>query len=67
MPDLFLGSIVTLKRRKLMDVIDKLNSYYGRNTVFYGAAGIKGSWKARSERKSQNYTEWNGLAIVWAV
>jgi DNA polymerase V len=64
-PDLFLGSL-NPKWRKLMDTVDTLNSYYGRNTVVYGASGINPSWKTRATKKSQNYTEWKELPIVLA-
>jgi len=65
MPDLFLGSINS-KRRKLMDAVDTLNSYYGKNTIFYGASGINRSWKTRANRSSQHYTEWKGLPVALA-
>lgn len=66
LPDLFLGSPNT-KRRRLLDTVDALNTYYGKNALFYGAMGINKSWKTRSDRRS-NYstTEWENLAIAWA-
>lgn len=65
MPDLFCGSY-NPKRRKLLDAVDALNTYYGKNTIFYGAAGIDRSWKMRSDKSSQYYTEWQGLATAFA-
>lgn len=64
-PDLFLGSR-NPKRRKLMDAVDSLNIYYGKNTIFYGSSGIGRSWKTRSNKCSQHYTEWKGLATALA-
>ena len=64
-PDLFLGAAHP-KRRRLMDAVDGLNIYYGKNTLFYGATGIDRPWKTRAEKCSQYYTEWEGLAVVWA-
>lgn len=65
LPDLFLGSM-NPKRRKLMDTVDSLNTYYGKNTLFYGSSGIDKLWKTRSEKRSQSYTEWKGLVTAWA-
>lgn len=65
LPDLFLDA-VNPKRKKLLDTIDSLNSHYGKNTLFYGATGIEQSWKMRSDRCSQHYTEWKSLPIVLA-
>jgi DNA polymerase V len=65
LPDIFLGTI-NPKIRRLMDTIDTLNSYYGRNTIIYGASGLNRDWKTRADKKSQQYTEWKELPIVWA-
>ena len=64
-PDLFSG-FSSLKRRKLMDVVDSLNVYYGKNTLFYGASGINRQWKTRADKCSQPYTEWKGLVTAFA-
>jgi DNA polymerase V len=49
----------------LMRAIDALNRRYGRHAVSYAAAGIRRSWKLRSEFLSPRYTTcWDELLTV---
>jgi DNA polymerase V len=48
-----------------MQVIDRLNRRYGRDTVIYGATGARRAWKLRSEFISPRYTTaWDELLNV---
>lgn len=44
------------RRQQLMQALDHLNRQLGRNTVFYGAAGIRREWAAVATMKSRHYT-----------
>lgn len=64
--DLFLGGL-DMKRQTLMHTVDALNTRFGKNTLFFGAMGIKQSWKMRRDRCSAPYTtHWDSLAIAKA-
>lgn len=67
-PDLFLGNIDP-KRKALNEVVDSINEYYGKNTLFYGAMGTSAmpTWKMRSDKSScYETTCWKNLPIVRA-
>lgn len=65
-PDLFLGGVDS-KRNTVMHTVDALNERFGKNTVFFGAAGIDQSWKSRSEQRSKhNTTSWGHLPLAFA-
>lgn len=66
LPDLFLGPIDP-KRQRLMHTIDSLNERFGKNTVFYAAAGINPKWKASCNQRSPYYTtSWKELPVALA-
>lgn len=44
------------EEQKLMNVIDKINTKYGRNTIYPLSNGIKHKWKMKQLKKSQRYT-----------
>jgi DNA polymerase V len=44
------------KQKKLMEVLDKINDYYGRNTLKFGIMGDGNKWKIKHERLSPGYT-----------
>ena len=47
---------------KLMAVMDRINTQYGRGTLHSAAEGISGKWKMKRERMSQEFTtSWEGL------
>jgi DNA polymerase V len=49
----------------LMQVIDKLNAKYGRNTVKFASAGIAQPWITKSSQRSPRYTtSWHELLIA---
>ena len=56
------------KSERLMNVMDKLNQKYGRNTVSVFSAGSrKSSWSMRREIMSPCYTtNWNDVPIAYA-
>lgn len=66
-PDLFVGCSDP-KRSALMKIVDGINEDYGKNTLFYGAMGVRKEWVMRSDRHSvHNTTEWEHLPIVRAI
>ena len=55
----------TLRKTKLVEVMDKLNQKGGRNTVKFAIQGSGKSWKMRQNSLSPNYTtRWNDLLKV---
>ena len=49
----------------LMDALDRINSRYGRDTVFIGAIGTERRWLSRSAQKPPSYTtRWSDLVSV---
>lgn len=64
-PDFFLIQ-ESFKRKKLMETVDALNLQYGKNVLFYGAAGVLQPWQTKSDKRSPFYTDWNSLAIAHA-
>lgn len=44
------------KEKRLMAAVDKLNLFYGRNTVRSAAVGFQHGWQMRQARKSPCYT-----------
>lgn len=62
--DLFLAQ-PDPKRQRLAHTIDALNNRLGKDTVFYGAMGIRPQWKMKSEKCSPHYTTcWKELLVV---
>jgi DNA polymerase V len=54
-----------IKQNRLMKYIDKLNQYWGRDTVKTASAGIKQEWKMRRDYCSPRYTtNWNELLTI---
>jgi DNA polymerase V len=53
---LFFDTYPDSKEEKLMNVMDKINIKYGRNTIYPLSNGIEHNWKMRQLRKSQRYT-----------
>ncbi|GAC1366580.1 MAG: hypothetical protein NVSMB38_46090 [Ktedonobacteraceae bacterium] len=48
-----------------MEIIDEINRLWGRNTIFYGAIGLKREWQMKQTRKSPHYTtRWNELLTI---
>lgn len=65
-PDLFLG-LNDPKRRKAMHLVDSLNTHFGKDTLFFGAVGVKPTWSARSDKRSKYHTtNWESLPIAVA-
>lgn len=53
------------KEEALMQTLDRINNYYGKNTLKYAAAGTNPFWKMLSEMKSQGYTtRWSELMAL---
>ena len=63
-PDLFLPP-PSPKRKQLMETVDALNAYYGKNALVYGAAGILPAWKMRADKRSYYNPAWDHLAIAF--
>lgn len=50
---------------QFMEIMDKINSRFGRKTMRLAAEGYKKPWLARAELRSPNYlTEWAELPVV---
>jgi DNA polymerase V len=55
----------TTKSERLMKTIDAINTQHGKNTIFYGAEGIKRPWQIKNARRSPRYTtQWHELLRV---
>lgn len=55
----------TVENKKIMSVLDALNSRYGRDTLRSAAQGYKREWKLRQEKLSPKYTtDWNDLLKI---
>lgn len=53
------------KGKALMDVMDRLNKKYGRNTVYLASEGTKHNWIMKQDHRSPRYTtSWNELLEV---
>jgi DNA polymerase V len=63
--DLFAANDPRLKR--LMGAVDHINGTWGRDTLFFAAAGIARPWKMQQQRLSRRYTtRWDELPVVRA-
>ncbi len=55
------------KQDALMTTLDQINQRFGRNTLRYGAMGVKQHWAMRcSQRTPQYTTQWSDLLCVSA-
>ncbi|MCJ8280932.1 MAG: Y-family DNA polymerase [Rivularia sp. ALOHA_DT_140] len=53
------------KSEGLMQVMDKINSRYGRETIQLASSGIHKKWQMKADYKSPRYTtDWNELPVV---
>ena len=53
------------KKARLMAMVDLINQWWGKNTIFFGAQGIGRTWKMRQERRSPRYTtRWGEIVVV---
>jgi DNA polymerase V len=53
------------RQEKIMQVLDKLNQKYGKNTLKLATLGMKQAWQMRSQMRSPRYTTvWNELLKV---
>lgn len=53
------------KETNLMRVFDKLNIFYGRDTLKYASTGISRDWLMKRERKSKSYTtNWSEILTI---
>ncbi|MBN8828978.1 MAG: DUF4113 domain-containing protein [Sphingobacteriia bacterium] len=54
-----------IPNEKLMKVMDKLNSDFGKATIFFAAQGVKQEWQMKSSNRSPRYTtKWNEIIKV---
>lgn len=50
---------------RLMNVLDRVNAKWGRETMFMAATGTKRAWSMRQDHRSPRYTTvWNELPAV---
>jgi DNA polymerase V len=48
-----------------MVIVDELNRFYGRNTLFFAAQGTERTWQQRAQRRSPRYTtNWQEVLVV---
>ncbi len=63
--DLFEKEDNLIKKEKLMQLIDKINNHYDKESLFFMASGINKSWKSIRTNTSPKYTtSWNDLLKV---
>ena len=63
--DLFAKSLLPIKSKKLMSVMDNINKKMGKESIKVASEGFKRPWKMKQENKSQNFTtNWNDLLIA---
>lgn len=55
-PSLFAKNFYGKKKRSLMKAIDAVNRNFGGDTLYFAAAGVKRSWKGKSQKRSRRYT-----------
>ena len=54
-----------MRSQELMQVMDRINSRYGRDTIQLASSGIAKKWQMKADYKSQSYTtDWNELPLV---
>lgn len=55
------------KRSQVMEALDSINQYFGKDTVFFAAMGTRQEWRMRSNQRSPLYTtSWSDLALAKA-
>jgi len=55
----------SVRTDQLMQVMDKINSTYGKNTLYIAAEGVHKKWAMRQAYRSPAYTScWNELPII---
>ena len=53
------------KHRKLMNVMDQMNSKYGVKKLKIGSQALDKTWKMRQDLLSPNYTtKWNDILTI---
>ena len=51
----------------IMQMLDGLNTRFGRGTVSLAAAGIRNDWQMKREKKTPNYTtQWDEIPVARA-
>lgn len=63
--NLFVPADPWQRNKKITQVMDKINSRWGRDTICYGAQGMSQAWQLRREYLSRRYTtRWDELPEV---
>ncbi|HOB22758.1 MAG TPA: DUF4113 domain-containing protein, partial [Bacillota bacterium] len=63
--NLFVPTEPWQRNKKITQVMDKINSRWGRDTICYGAQGMSQAWQLRREYLSRRYTtRWDELPEV---
>lgn len=52
------------KQQKLMKLVDKVNSVYGKSALKFAASAGKEKFKSNSSLKSKSFTSWEGMLKV---
>lgn len=54
------------KANQVMRVVDDINAYFGKNSIFIAAEGVNRHWLIRCDKRSRRYTtRWHELPIVY--
>lgn len=62
--DLF-QPVQSVKTDQLMQVVDKINQTYGKNSIYLAAEGVQKKWAMRQAYRSPSYTSrWHELPII---
>lgn len=60
-----MGEIESTKKTKSMELIDRINTKWGRNTLFFAAEGIEQPWVMHQAHKSPCFTtNWHELLTI---
>lgn len=66
--DMLIDAEKNRKSKILMEAIDSINKYIGKNAIFYGSEGINRTWEIKCLRRSSRYTtRWNELPRAYCV
>ena len=63
--DMFAREYQDSRKQELMEILDRINDRWGRDTIHSAATGTDKPWKMKQEKKSPRFTtRWDELPIV---
>ena len=64
-PTLFSVTKSVEKSNKLQDAMNKIESHFGKNTIFHAVQGTSRSWSMKQDHISPNYTtQWQDIPVI---